>query len=146
MLKVVAFLAGIVAVVLAMTGCTPAITCSVSVNSFAGPNASVLRTYVIIPLNPKVQDTDLEFQEYSTYVRRVLDAHGFRPARSFQDAQIAVFVGYGIGDPQLHARSYDVPVWGQTGVAASTTTSQVNTYGNYGTVTSNTTYTPQYGV
>src|SRR5260221_3795280 len=84
-------LGGIFATVLAMMGCAPTITCSVSVNSFAASNASAYQTYIVLPLNPSVQETDLQFQEFNTYVRRTLDARGFRPARSFDDAQIAVF-------------------------------------------------------
>lgn len=146
MLKRAAFLVGMFVMALAATGCAPTVTCGVSVNAFAAPNASAYRTYVVLPLDRNVQESDLQFQEFSRYVRRILNARGFKQARSFEDAQIAVFVGYGIGNPQQHLSTYNVPVWGQTGVAASTTTSQVNMYGNAATVTSDTTYTPQFGV
>jgi hypothetical protein len=51
-----------------------------------------------------------------------------------------------VGQPEEHVRSYDVPVYGQTGVAESRTTTQLQMHGSSGTATSSTTYTPQFGV
>ncbi len=38
------------------------------------------------------------------------------------------------------------PIWGQTGVSSSTTTGSVNMYGNYGSYSGTTFYTPTYGI
>ncbi len=117
-----------------------------SVNSFAGPNALAYRSYVLLPLQGGVQPTDLEFQEYSGYVATALAARGFRPAPSLDDAQVVVFLDYGMGEPREHSYTYDLPIWGQTGVKSSQTTSDVSAVGNTATIQSKTTYKPEYGV
>jgi hypothetical protein len=130
-----------------MIGCVPRIKpLHVSVNSFAAPHAGSYHRYVVLPLNDGVQESDLEFQEYSGYLHKMLQARGFRPAKSPEEAELAIFFGYGIGQPEERTYSYNVPVWGQTGVASSTTTGEITSYGNTATVASRTNYTPQYGV
>ena len=64
----------------------------------------------------------------------------------FKSAELAVFLSYGIGDPEKSEYSYSLPVWGQTGVSSSYTSGSVNVYGNSGTYSGTTTYTPSYGV
>ena len=59
---------------------------------------------------------------------------------------MVVFLSYGIGNPEEHQYSVTLPVYGQTGVSSSTTTGTVNTFGNWGTYTGTTTYTPSYGI
>jgi hypothetical protein len=59
---------------------------------------------------------------------------------------LALFLSYGIGDPEHVNYSYSLPTWGQTGVAASYTTGTVNVIGNSATFTGTTTNVPQFGV
>jgi len=67
-------------------------------------------------------------------------------ASNFNEAHIAIFLMYGIGDPQKHQYTYSLPLWGQTGVSSSSTYGTVNTYGSTATYSGTTTYTPTYGV
>jgi hypothetical protein len=87
-------------------------TCKIAVNSFANPYAETTLAYLVLPLNEGVQPNDLEFQEYSRYLGKALDARGYRAARSFEEAQVAVFLGYGIGPPEKHVANYHAPVAG----------------------------------
>lgn len=103
-------------------------------------------SYVLLPYNKGVTADDLQFREYATYVARALISKGFRPAQGDSPADLAIFVGYGISDPQVTTRTRSVPVYGQTGYSSSTTHGTLNTYGNYGTYSGTTTYTPKYGV
>ena len=118
---------------------------SVSVNSFAAPNALAYRTYALIPADEKLPPSDLEFQEYSWYVHRVLMSRGLQPV-AIEQAQVAILLQYGIGEPREHTLTRSIPVWGQTGIASSTTTGTLSTYGNQTYVNAQTSYTPQYGV
>jgi hypothetical protein len=130
-----------------LVGCVPHTKpVNISVNAFAAPQATSYRRYIVLPMNDGVQESDLEFREFCIYLHRLLQARGFQPAKSPDEAELAIFFGYGIGDPQERSYSYNVPVWGQTGVASSTTVGQVTASGDNATFTSQTSNTPQYGV
>jgi hypothetical protein len=77
---------------------------------------------------------------------RVLDALGFVPAKKAEDADVAVVLSYGIGDPQTQQYTYSLPLWGQTGVSSAYTYGTLTAYGNTATYSGMTTYTPRYGV
>src|SRR5690606_30199649 len=96
--------------------------------------------------NQGVEEGDLQFQEFASYVDRVMAERGFVKVGSFDSADIAVFFSYAIGDPQTHQYTYSVPVWGKTGTASSTTRGTVSTYGNSSTYSGTTTHSPSYGV
>jgi hypothetical protein len=98
---------------------------SVSVDGYAAPNAGALRRFVILPLDKAVEPGDLRFHEYASVVCAALERRGLRNVDSFDEADLAVFLAYGIGGPEEHRYTYSLPVFGQTGVAASTTHSQV---------------------
>lgn len=128
-----------------LSGCTttprkPKYT--VSVNGFAAPMTNSAISFIVLPGEKGVEASDLQFQEYSTFLERALSQRGFRRVSSIEDADIAVFLAYGIGEPKEHVYSYSIPHFGQTGVSSSTT------YGSfYGNSYSGTTYyNPTYGV
>lgn len=116
------------------------------VDSLARPDANEKRRYVISPGSKNVEETDLQFLEYAGYAEKILNGRGFVKATAFTDADIVVFLSYGIGDPQTHQYSYSMPVWGQTGVSSSTTRGTASTLGNMATYSATTTYSPTYGV
>jgi hypothetical protein len=118
----------------------------VSVDSLAAPSAQEKRTYLLLPGNQGVTWDDLQFQEYATYVMRVLTAKGFVSAEKAEDADVAIVLSYGIGDPQKEQYSYSLPVWGQTGVSSAYTYGTATAYGNSASYSGTTTYTPTYGV
>ncbi len=117
-----------------------------NVDSLAQADALTKRQYIIMPGSKDVDKNDLQFLEYAGYVENVLNENGFIKAMLFADADIAVFLAYGIGNPQTHQYSYSMPVWGQTGVSSSTTYGTLSTYGRTGTYSGVTTYNPTYGV
>jgi len=131
-----------------LSGCasTTAPYFNVFVDSISAPSSEELKKYVLLPNNKGVTVDDLQFQEYASYVDRALLSQGFIKANDFNDANVAIFLGYGIGEPQTNQYTYSLPTWGKTGVASSNTYGTVSTYGNTATVSSNTTYTPTYGV
>lgn len=132
--------------VLLLSGCVttqPGFT--VKVDSIGGPGVDK-NSYILFPGNKDTKADDLQFKEYATYVNRALIRQGFAPADSFEKANVAIFLVYGIGDPQEHQYSYSIPTWGKTGVSSSQTTGTISSYGGYGSYSGTTTYTPTYGV
>ncbi len=136
----------LVTLLLFLTGCEQPPTFNVGVNSFQRPGALNFGTYVLIPSEEGVNQDDLEFVEYSSYVERVLSEKGFEKNEDFNEADIAIFLSYGIGDPERVNYSYSLPTWGKTGVASSHTTGTVNVIGNTATYTGTTTNVPSFGI
>lgn len=136
----------LVAVMVVLAGCMPGIRYNVQVDSLTSPAAQTAKTYVLFPGNQGVTKDDLQYQEYAADVGRALASHGFLPARSPSDADVAIALTYGIGDPKTQQFSYSIPVFGQTGVASSTTYGTATTYGNQTSYTGTTLYTPTYGI
>lgn len=129
-----------------LAGCAVPQQFHVNIDSLARGDSATKRSYVLLPGNKGTNAGDLQFQEYAGYVHRALMARGLVHARRVEDADIVVFLSYGIGDPQTHYYTYSLPVWGQTGYSGLTTYGTLNTFGGYGTYSSTTTYTPTYGV
>ncbi|SFN74354.1 hypothetical protein SAMN05216386_1682 [Nitrosospira briensis] len=118
----------------------------IAVDSQASPTAKEKLNYVLLPGNENVTLDDLQFQEYSLYLKHALKKQGFIPADNAEDANIAIVVSYGIGDPRTEQHSYALPVWGQTGVSSANTYGTAMTFGNMASYSGTTTYTPTYGV
>lgn len=116
------------------------------VSSFAYPNALEKKRYIILPGNKDVEANDLQFVEFTSYIQKILSEKGLEKAISLDSAEIAIFLQYGIGNPQTHQYSYAIPMWGQTGVSSSSTSGTLTTYGRAGTYSGTTTYTPTYGI
>lgn len=116
------------------------------IDSFAQPDALVKKRYRIFPGSKNVDPSDLQYLEFAKYVGKILDQRGLVNASSFDDAEVAIFLSYGIGNPQTHQYSYSLPVWGQTGVSSSNTVGTISAYGNSGIYSGTTTYTPTYGI
>lgn len=135
------------AVVLSLlVGCALAPSYNVRVDSISAPDSLGKKKYVLLPGTKDVSPDDLQFKEYASYVERALTSAGYVKSSGFQDAEVALFLSYGIGDPKNHVYSYSLPTWGQTGVSSSTTFGTVTSYGSYGTYQGTTTYTPTYGI
>lgn len=137
----------ITAIVLVQGACVPATTrFVVDVSSLADPDAAQTRSYVLLPLNDDVDATDLQFREYASYVRRALTARGLAEAESMDAADTAIFLAYGIGDPEHIPYSYSMPVYGK--VRGGTTTISGSSVSSSGVTSVNGTVTeaPEYGV
>ena len=119
---------------------------NVVVDSLASPKAKEYRTYVLLPGNDGVTIDDLQFQEYASYLTRALNHQGFILANKAENADIAIVLSYGIGDPQTLYRTYTLPVWGKTGAFSSHTYGTATSFGDVAKYSGTTTYTPEYGV
>ena len=89
-------LAIIVAAIL-LIGCTPRY--AVKVSSINDPASSLGERYLIVPGNKGTPVRDLQFQEYALYLHRALISRGYIPTRTWEDTDLLIVLGYGIGDP-----------------------------------------------
>ena len=118
----------------------------VAVDSLASSEASFKKTYLLLPGNQGVKEADLQFQEYAAYLKRVLETKGYVYTTLKEDADLVIYLAYGIGDPETYQYAYSLPVWGHTGyltsraVIAETDAEGETTYRGY------TAYTPTYGI
>ena len=128
------------------SGCATTPRFRVGVDSISSDAAPRKKTYVLLPSNNDTSAEDLQFKEFAAYVHRALGSQGFTVAPSIEQADITIFLAYGIGDPQRHQYTYAVPLWGQTGVSSSTTYGTLSTYRGFGTYSGTTTYTPTYAI
>lgn len=110
------------------------------------PGVSTNRHFLMLPASKDISPGDLEFQEFSRRVSAELIQKGFQPAANLSQADLIIFVGYGIGNPQNNEYSYSMPVFGQTGIASANTFGTINSFGAYSTYSGTTTYTPMYGI
>jgi len=97
--------------------------------------------YAFLPLEG--QKGSLEYQNYKALVRNELFKYQYEEV-PISKATVIVAFNYTIGGGKEKVSS--VPTYGQTGVSSSTTRGTVRTYGNYGTYSGTTTYTPTYGI
>ena len=139
------FLASIVVVAVLLSGCAPLRFAS-NVDSLARADATAKNRYVLLPGGKGVEAGDLQFQEFAAYIEKVLAEKGFVKAATFEDADVAIFLAYSIGEPQNYQYSYSVPTWGQTGVSSSETHGTVTSHGGMATYSGTTSYTPTYGI
>jgi TPR repeat protein len=116
----------------------------VTVNSFAAPTTNIFETYVIVPQG--APSSALEFDELARHLRKALESHNLLPARSAERADLQIVFGFEVGPPRTHYYTVSRPIWGQTGVSSSRTTTQATIHGNQATMESSTTYQPRYGI
>lgn len=119
---------------------------NVAVDALASSDAIKKKNYLLMPGNADVTLDDLQFQEFSAYLVRVLSAQGYVPAESAQNADIVITLSYGIGDPVTNEYSAYIPLWGKTGVSSINTSGTATAYGSSASVNTTTTYTPEYGI
>ena len=129
-----------------MQACAVGPRFQVNIDSISGSGTEIKNRYILLPGLKDLNEGDLQYREYATYVERGLLEKGFVKANDLDDANVAIFLVYGIGDPQEHQYTYSLPIWGQTGVSSSSTFGNISTFGNTGTYSATTTYTPTYGV
>lgn len=118
----------------------------VDIDSICSPVSSSRTNYILLPGLEGLNVNDLQYQEYASYVDRALAKKGFFKTVDIKSADIAIFLSYGMGDPQVQQYTYSLPTWGQTGVSSSNTYGTIQTFGNSATYSGTTTYTPTYGI
>lgn len=91
---------------------TPRVNTSVS--SLASEDSSTFKSYVLIPSSNSVSTNDLQFKEYSSYVKRLLKKNGYKDSQDKENPDLVIFVGYGIGEPEQSQYTYSMPIFGTT--------------------------------
>jgi len=128
---------------LVFSGCAHAYLVKVdSINTRQIPEG---KNYIIAAGNKNTDSNDLQFEEYSSYLSTALGSLGYKQVDQPGDADIEIFLSYGVGDPQKHQYAYTQPVWGQTGTQTSTYAT-VNNINGTKVVNSYTDTEPDYGV
>lgn len=117
-----------------------------NVDSLAQTDASTKKRYVLLPGGKAVDADDLQFKEFAGYVDKILIEKGFVKVSYLQDAELAIFFTYAIGDPQTYNYSYSLPTFGQTGVSSAHTSGTMSLRGSTATYSGTTTYTPTFGI
>lgn len=79
-----------------------------------GDRRSSMR-FVLLPGNPGANDQDLQFIEFKSYIEKILANRGYSKAGSLQDSNVVMFLSYGVGAPEMHQYSYEVPLWNDMG-------------------------------
>jgi hypothetical protein len=110
----------------------------VSVSALSSPEAANAKSYVLGPADENVSPDDLQFREFAEQVDRALATAGFVKVDNEERADALIFMQYAISEPKESLYSYAVPIFGQTGIASSSTYGSVNSYGSgYGTYSAN---------
>lgn len=71
--------------------------------------------FVVLPGSSDANEQDLQFIEFKTYIEKILANRGYSKAGSLQDSNVVMFLSYGIGAPEVHQYSYEVPMWNDMG-------------------------------
>jgi predicted small secreted protein len=92
---------------------------TVQIDSIGNDIYQEQKTYIAVPTDKDVSADDLRFKEYAGYIRKILAPKGYIEVNSSEDANIIVYLTYGVGDPELHTYAYSLPVYGQVGITVS---------------------------
>lgn len=149
---------------LVFSACSTMQPVHVYIDSISAPHADLKKNYILMPGNEDSQVIDLYFVEYSRYIDSALQSQGFTKVNDLNKADILIYFAYGIGPPKEKSYSFSLPVYGQTGIAFSTTSGTIrtspitstysgsSTYGSINTspitstYSSTTTNIPSYGI
>jgi len=126
-----------------LQGCIANPKYHIDIDSISATNSKVGNSFILIPGTKEIKEGDLQYQEFSGYIIKALESKGYKKVSSILDADLAIYLVYGIGDPETQQYTYSVPIYGQTGVSSSTTSGTITSNGNY---SGRTTHTPTYGV
>lgn len=119
-------------------------TFRVEVDGLAAPT-NYAKSYVLLTGTEDVAEDDLQFKEFATYVRGAMARRGYVEVSSPSTAEVAVFMTYGIGDPQTRRVTRTIPLYGP--IEGGTSSVSLSTLGPDGlTLTTGTITTPStYG-
>jgi hypothetical protein len=120
----------------------------IEVDSYGNDSYLLNKRYLLATGDSTINENDLQYIEFSEYVKKALDHKGYSETKNPEEADVVVFFKYGISDPQTFQRTVSIPTWGQTGVKSTNTTGNVyvNPYGKNINYNQTTTSTPTYGV
>lgn len=81
------------------------------IDALAAPGDIAAKRFVVLPDNPNGNTQDLQFIEFKGYIEKILANRGYSKAASLQDSDLVMFLSYGVGAPEVHQYTYDVPIW-----------------------------------
>jgi hypothetical protein len=90
-----------------VSGC--ATTFQTEVDSISSEVSHRDRVYIIVADLSEQESIDLQFQEYRSYVEKMLVAKRFSVTNSYEEADAAILLTYQIGDPNTEIYTYSVP-------------------------------------
>jgi hypothetical protein len=96
------------------------------VDALAQPTlAATKRTYTFVAHGGKDQAPgDLRYQEVLRHVEHALASRGFRPATVPSQAELHLFVDFGVGDPVSRTHTFATPIYAELGGGYATRTRQ----------------------
>ena len=103
-------------------------------------------TTVAIVAGDEKKEGSLEFETHAKKLGIHLTALGLDVVDLADNPDYAVLFNYNITDGKPITRNYSIPVWGETGIASSTTSGTISSYGGTSHYSGTTTYAPSYGV
>jgi len=107
-------------------------------------NETVSNKVFVAPGMKDVAINDLQFQEFSNYIKKALIKKGCEIVNTIDEADQVVMLAYAISGPQNYTA--DVPLWGPTGIESSTTYGNIYSSGNNTSYYGTTTYNQTYGI
>jgi hypothetical protein len=115
-------------IILCLSSCATGF--NVKVNSYGNTDFSNIKTYIIMPGDDEIVAQSLQYKEYVAYIDRVLHDKNYRRTNDIVEADVLIFINYGISDPHTYETTKSLPVYGNTGVSSSSTagTFKVNPY------------------
>ena len=85
----------------------PSFQFHISVNSIADPaTPSKGKQYILLPGMKGVKGDDLQFREFAGYVETALSQKGYTRIDTDKNADLLIFLSYGIGEPQVSTYTY----------------------------------------
>jgi predicted small secreted protein len=101
------------------SSCTTTKNFQVQIDSIGTNVYEAEKTYIVVPTDQQVKPDDLRFREYAGYLQKILAEKGYREVASSEEANIIVYMTYGVGDPETHTYAYSMPIYGQIGVTVT---------------------------
>ena len=143
--------------VLASLACSSVRSFYVKIDGLAAPTTMTAKDYILVPgvegIFPTdlqfvegILSTDLQFKEFARYVRKALASHGYEYTDDPTQVEVAIFMNYGMGEPQINYGADSELVTGKvsggTSTFSATTSGAGGTSHTIGTITEQ----DQYGV
>ena len=125
-------------------GCGP--TYHIRVDSISAPTYESGKYYMLFPAKKGTHQNDLQFLEFSEYIHRALIERGYTETKEFEKVDLAIFLNYGIGNPQTSSYTYSLPVYGSKGGGTSTFIASTTSSSGYSNTTGTITTAPKFGV
>lgn len=99
----------LVAILISIVGCAARYNVDTDSILFSEPKA---KAYIMKSMINGISADHPRFQEYSRYVEKALEYHGYVRVSDENKADIAVMMYYGMGSPEVYRHTFTEPVYG----------------------------------